>query len=215
MRGILMKQLIILTIFLTQIAYAENIKLLTQKGAKIAAIMCDQEKLQIQQFQNIKDAKRVIIQKKLCTNLSDKQLLAVATYLTSNSQEETTPKTITVPKEAKCPICGMFVYKYPKWVAFMEDEAHKKFYFDGVKDMMKYYFNNPKKHYHTILVTDFYTLKPLIAKEAFFVIGSNVYGPMGEELIPFVSKEDAQIFLQEHKGTKILTFDEILETYLY
>ena len=30
------------------------------------------------------------------------------------------------------------------------------------------------------------------AKEAFFVIGSDVYGPMGHELIPFASKADAE-----------------------
>ena len=49
----------------------------------------------------------------------------------------------------------------------------------------------------------------LSAKEAFFVIGSDVTGPMGHELIPFESKEAAESFLKEHSGRKILTFEEI------
>jgi nitrous oxide reductase accessory protein NosL len=80
---------------------------------------------------------------------------------------------------------------------------------------MKYYFNNPKEKFTTILVSDFYTLKPLEAQKAYFVIGSNVYGPMGEELIPFKTKEDAEVFMQEHYGKKIIRFDEIKEDYLY
>jgi len=36
------------------------------------------------------------------------------------------------------PVCGMFVAKYPKWPASISYEG-KIYYFDGVKDMMKYY----------------------------------------------------------------------------
>jgi nitrous oxide reductase accessory protein NosL len=32
---------------------------------------------------------------------------------------------------------------------------------------------------------------------------------MGHELVPLASKEDAEDFLKEHKGRKILRFDEV------
>ncbi len=194
---------------------ASSTMLLEKKGAKIASVMCDKEKLHTINFTTIEDAQKKIITQNLCSNLTKKQLLAVATFLSNKQTKTKAPQKITVPKDAKCPICGMFVAKFPKWVATLKTSKNKTLYFDGVKDMMKYYFNHPKEKFSDIFVHDFYTLTPISAKEAFFVIGSNVYGPMGEELIPFSKEEDAKTFFQEHKGKKIIKFDEILEDYLY
>ena len=47
---------------------------------------------------------------------------------------------IEVPEDAKCPVCGMFVSKYPKWVAQIKIKMDIYHYFDGVKDMMKFLF---------------------------------------------------------------------------
>ena len=41
----------------------------------------------------------------------------------------------------KCPVCGMFVAKYPDWVAEIIFKDGSAVYFDGCKDMFKYYFN--------------------------------------------------------------------------
>ena len=41
----------------------------------------------------------------------------------------------------KCPVCGMFVYKYPDWTAEIIFEEGAVFYFDGAKDFFKFYFN--------------------------------------------------------------------------
>ncbi|MBT8344418.1 MAG: nitrous oxide reductase accessory protein NosL [Sulfurovum sp.] len=120
---------------------------------------------------------------------------------------------IEVPKEVKCPVCGMFVAKYPKWAAFIDVEE-KKHYFDGVKDMMKFYifdvdFPYDRSKISHMEVTDFYTLKAIDAKQAFYVIGSDVFGPMGNELIPFFTKAAAQNFMTDHRGENIIRFDEI------
>jgi len=115
---------------------------------------------------------------------------------------------IEVPQDAKCPVCGMFVAKYPQWVAMIEGE--KKFYFDGVKDMMKYYFAQ-KMSANTLFVSDYYKLLKLEATKAFYVQGSNVYGPMGSELVPFATQDEALSFARDHDGQKVLSFDEITE----
>jgi nitrous oxide reductase accessory protein NosL len=60
-------------------------------------------------------------------------------------------------------------------------------------------------------VSDYYTLEEVPAKEAIYVLGSNVFGPMGNELIPFKSKKSAKTFMQEHNGKAILMFDEITD----
>jgi copper chaperone NosL len=127
-----------------------------------------------------------------------------------------TEATDTVAENVRCPVCGMFVAKYPNWLAQIHyDSPDKTKVFDGVKDMMVFYFN-PQKYGGTsretikdIFVKDYYSLKSLKAKEAFYVIGSDVYGPMGHELIPFESKEAAESFSKDHLGKDILTFDQI------
>ena len=62
---------------------------------------------------------------------------------------------------------------------------------------------------NNIEVTDFYTLQAIDAKKAFYVLGSDVYGPMGNELIPFFTKDAAQNFMHDHSGKNIITFDAI------
>ena len=119
-----------------------------------------------------------------------------------------------IPKDVKCPVCGMFVAKYANWAATIKTDK-ETFYFDGVKDMMKFYFEPTKysKDSNTkdssIFVTDYYTLEQIDAKNAFYVVGSNVMGPMGNELIPFKDENSAKEFSKDHMGKKIFKFEEI------
>lgn len=115
-----------------------------------------------------------------------------------------------------CPVCGMLVAKYPHWVAtivYQDGHAH---FFDGAKDMFKFWFDPPKYAPHharemiaRIAVTDYYNLQPIDAQTAFYVIGSDVLGPMGHEFVPLASREDAEEFMKEHKGKRILRFEEV------
>jgi nitrous oxide reductase accessory protein NosL len=45
--------------------------------------------------------------------------------------------------------------------------------------------------------------------KAFFVIGSDVHGPMGRELIPFGKPTDAEEFRRDHKGKSVLRFSDV------
>ena len=125
-------------------------------------------------------------------------------------------KPLQHSKKDKCPVCGMFVYKYPDWVGQIIFDNGPPVFFDGAKDLFKYYFNlkkyNPAttpKNITAIFVTEYYDMKPIDGKKAYFVIGSDVYGPMGHELIPFASKADAELFKKDHGGTRILEFKGI------
>ncbi len=44
----------------------------------------------------------------------------------------------------KCPVCGMFVAKYPDFVARIDFKDGSYAFFDGVKDMLKFYFQPEK-----------------------------------------------------------------------
>ncbi len=41
------------------------------------------------------------------------------------------------------------------------------------------------------------------------MLGSDVVGPMGHELVPLATAEDAADFLKEHKGKRMLRFDQV------
>ena len=119
-------------------------------------------------------------------------------------------------KKDKCPVCGMFIYKYPDWVGEIIFKDGKTVFFDGAKDLFKYFFNMKKyetvktqKDISAIYVTEYYDMKMIDAESAFFVIGSDVFGPMGKELIPFKTREDAEQFKKDHGGTGILTFEQV------
>ena len=188
------------------------------KGKKIFESMCDVN--QIKEFNSIGEAKQYLIDNNTCKNLDSSMLQAVSTYLYNPLYAADKSKMINIPEDAKCPVCGMFVAKYPKWVAQIEVEDGHKHYFGGVKDMMKFYFNPTKYHTHSsekishINVTDYYSLESIDGKKAYYVIGSNVYGPMGEELIPFKNEDEAKKFMTDHFGKKVLNFNEIKEDIL-
>ncbi len=121
-------------------------------------------------------------------------------------------------KKDKCPVCGMFVYKYKKWVAeiVFKDGSHRLF--DGCKDMLKYYFKMnkyertlEKKDITDIYVTEYYSTKIMKANtdKLYFVLGSDVLGPMGHEFIPVYGETEAKIFKLDHNGKNIYRFDEI------
>ena len=121
-----------------------------------------------------------------------------------------------VPAGAKCPVCGMFVAKYPDWSSTARFRDGTTSWYDGPKDMFNHYFDisryTPGKRQSEIValtVKEYYSLAPIDAHAAFFVVGSDVSGPMGSELIPFKTEKDARSFKTDHKGKRILRFKEI------
>jgi nitrous oxide reductase accessory protein NosL len=110
----------------------------------------------------------------------------------------------------------MFVAKYPEWVATVVYRDGHTHHFDGAKDLFKYLQDVPKyakghnaQDIATIAVTEYYGLARIDARAALFVIGSDVLGPMGHELIPLANDKDAQEFMADHKGRRILRFGDV------
>ena len=122
-----------------------------------------------------------------------------------------------VPKPAdKCPVCGMFVAKYPDFLAQVIYTDGTYALFDGAKDLFKYLFaldtyaaGRNRADIASVYVTDYYSLSPVDGRTAWYVVGSDVFGPMGRELIPFAREAEAREFLQDHAGTQLLRFDGV------
>ncbi len=126
------------------------------------------------------------------------------------------PADPTPPHKEKCAVCGMFVSMFADRNARVEFKDATQAISCGAKCMFKYYLNmnqyNPTRNKNdvtSISVKDYYSAASVDALKAFFVIWSDVYGPMGHEPIPFEKEADAKKFLKEHKGKKILRFNDI------
>jgi copper chaperone NosL len=150
-------------------------------------------------------------------SLGKKVLVALLAVVMSSSTALAVAKAAGkgIDKDTRCAVCGMFVSKYQNWVASSTLSDGKTEYFDGVKDMMAFFFAPQKygaKPGSTVIdmsVNDYYTLTPIDAKKAFYVIGSDISGPMGPEFIPFATKAAADSFRQDHHGKEVLTFQAI------
>ncbi len=205
---------------LISLVYAESISptkyaKLVQKGEKVALKLCDEAKLAHIKSKKRDEILQDIDKVKPCVVLNSRNKEALAYFIMAGSSVnlDTVTGQIEVPKGAKCPVCGMIISKYPKWVARINENTHIH-YFDGVKDMMKFYifdvdFPYDRSKISNIDVTDFYTLKAIDAKKAFYVLGSDIFGPMGDELIPFFTEDAAKNFMHDHKGKKIIRFKDI------
>ncbi len=125
------------------------------------------------------------------------------------------PKTSKPGPGDKCPVCGMFVARYADFLTTIVFRDNSAVFFDGPKDFFKFY-NDPARYLPsrsaqditTIFVTDYYSLAAIDGRTAWFVIGSDVRGPMGHDLVPFSSEGAAQEFMKDHRARRIVRFRE-------
>lgn len=121
-----------------------------------------------------------------------------------------------IAKSERCPVCGMYPANYPKWHAqiVFKDGEHSSF--DSAADMFRFLNNMAKydkKHVAADIGKHFVPAYDkggwLEAKQAFFVAGSKVKGPMGNDFLAFSSKDDATHFIQQ-SGGEMLSFEQAL-----
>lgn len=121
-----------------------------------------------------------------------------------------------VPAEARCPVCGMYPARYPRWAAqviFQDGATH---FFDSPVDLFGF-MNGVGRHSspYTMkeaaaqFVTDFDTGDWVAADAAFYVRGSSALGPMRDADLPaFGSRESAEAFARS-RGGKVLAHAEV------
>ncbi|MCB1337273.1 MAG: nitrous oxide reductase accessory protein NosL [Maritimibacter sp.] len=115
-----------------------------------------------------------------------------------------------------CPVCGMFVAKYSDWVATLVWTDGTAVHFDGAKDFFKYLANLEKyapgraaDEIAGMGVTEYYGVSLIDARTAIYAVGSDVYGPMGHELVPLANEAEAEEFQRDHLGKRLVGFDAV------
>ncbi|HID39820.1 MAG TPA: hypothetical protein EYP36_09950 [Calditrichaeota bacterium] len=137
-------------------------------------------------------------------------VLLAACKSENKPQEKQTAEQIR-RSEHRCANCGMITSNYPNWEEKIILISGDTLYFDGPRCLFFTLLGSDKiaSELSTVNVKDYYTLKYIDAKKAYYVIGSNVLGPMGKELVPFDNEEAAKEFVKDHKGDRILRFDQV------
>lgn len=114
----------------------------------------------------------------------------------------------------RCAVCGMFVAPFPQWTAVLALKDGRLFYFDGPKDLFIGVLDTANQlpgvspeQIAGVYVTEYYGTRLLPATEVIFVTGSDVLGPMGQELVPVLGREAAETFRRDHAGKKLMRFD--------
>ncbi len=124
------------------------------------------------------------------------------------SAENNGPMAISM--KDKCGNCNMMPAKFPQWQAQIIYADKSMTSYDGCKCMFKHTFSPEQKgkEISTVWVKDFNNGKWLNAKDAYFVCGSEIMGPMGKELIPFSDHMAAMTF-QKSNGGDIAKYSDI------
>lgn len=152
-----------------------------------------------------------MIAKKILTSL----LLVSSILSIANAGEEL---KMNFDKNTKCMVRKIKVYEGPLWVSKIDLKNGKEVYFSSPKSMFEFYFRPGKWYdlgvkseddFKNIVVTDHATTKPIDARGAFYVYGSNKISPAGDDLVPFASYQEAKKFSKETNGKRIMSFKEI------
>ena len=115
------------------------------------------------------------------------------------------------------PVYQIVLGKYPKFETELVLKNGKHIRFCCVKAMMNFYFHPEKypeygtrsrKEVAKMYVKDYLDGKTIDAKKAWYVFGSRIVGPHGDDLIPFSSKTRAKLFVKRYGGTRIMTMDK-------
>ena len=112
-----------------------------------------------------------------------------------------------------CTVCGMYPARYPKHKCQILAKNGKTLHFCSTKCMANYnadpakYEKEPagtKMAWVTLYSDGMYES----AFGAYYVVGSQVNGPMGKEAIPFKLKKNAEEFIKENGG-KIVSYSQL------
>ncbi|WOE70810.1 nitrous oxide reductase accessory protein NosL [Hydrogenimonas thermophila] len=110
------------------------------------------------------------------------------------------------------------INKYPKFEARIVLKNGNEIRFCCVKSMFHFYYKpsdfpeygiKDREEIDKIVVKDYLDGSYIDAKKAWYVFGSRLMGPHGDDLIPLSSKTKAELFMKRYGGTVIMDYKTV------
>lgn len=108
---------------------------------------------------------------------------------------------------ARCAHCGMRVDPGSSWRAGASAADGTALVFDTPKCMVRIVRSG--RGARDPWVIEYYSAERRPAEGLFYVLGSDVLGPMGRDLVPIEGRDRAARFLADHHGQRVLAWSEI------
>jgi len=151
-------------------------------------------------------------------------LLSIFLFADGNTTKAFEPAmqyVLNYDRNTTCLVRHFKVYKEPKWVGKVKTRAGKEVYFSSPKSLFEFYHRPGKwfdigvkseRDFAEIVVTDYETLKPINAETSFFIYGSQMISPAGDDLVAIKTKERAETFSKKYNGKRIFKFDKVSDS---
>ena len=160
---------------------------------------------------NMNGKSRIVVQLKVGA-----LVILLAFFAGCTKESASAPSPVELTRDDSCSLCGMIPVNFPGAKAQIHYESGRMEQFCCTLDLFTYYLSpGGPTRITAIYVNDMGKAdyeRPvghwIDAREAFFVFGGDVMGIMGEALVPFASREDADAYMQEHGGSMV-KFDEV------
>ena len=101
----------------------------------------------------------------------------------------------------RCAECGMFVDLAPRWMSGSAEGGPR---YDTPKCMFRHDLAAAREGW----ITEYYSQARRDTAEVVFVVGSDVIGPMGADLVPIAGAERAAGFVRDHGG-RVVALEEV------
>jgi len=122
---------------------------------------------------------------------------------------------LALSKTDRCPVCAMFPARYPRSAAAMALKSGAAFYFCSNGCLLRSflrptaYLGAKKESIDRLVVLDYFSGRPIDARTATWVAGSDVLGPMGPAIIALGEAGHLAAFTERHGGDIVFSFDQL------
>jgi len=124
----------------------------------------------------------------------------------------------TVNETERCPVCGMYPARFPRWQAQIVLSSGERLSFDSLIEVFRYQAKHPTLNIADLYVSDYgdpsdqrrdtpHTWLP--ASEALFVIGTTLKGPMNDPALPAFASPSAARALAQQTGGRLLAYADL------
>lgn len=124
--------------------------------------------------------------------------------------------SLELSPEDRCPVCAMAVAEGPKTAAGLELKDGRTYYFCGNGCLMKtwvhpeHFLGAGPEVLKRPIVQEYFSGKPLDARQALFVAGSDVMGRMGPAMVALEDTPEAkETFMARHGGKATFHLSEL------